>query len=54
LINGNSGRITHQIAAKEGKLVLFPGYLLHSTGVNYSSRMRMSLAININEKAKGK
>jgi uncharacterized protein (TIGR02466 family) len=54
LINGNSGRITHQITAKEGKLVLFPGYLLHSTGVNYSPNMRMSLAININEKAQGK
>lgn len=50
LVNGNTGRITHEIKAEAGKLVIFPGYLLHSTGVNYSPQTRLSFVLNINEK----
>jgi uncharacterized protein (TIGR02466 family) len=45
--NGKSGRITHEIVAQEGKLVIFPGYLLHATGLNCSDQTRISFAANI-------
>lgn len=42
----NSNRKFHRISPKEGKLVLFPGYVLHYVEANTSGTDRISIASN--------
>lgn len=41
-------RAYHRITPKEGQLLLFPGYLVHSVEPNLSDQVRISIAMSIN------
>ena len=45
--DGFDGAKYKRITPKEGKLVIFPGYLLHAVDPNNSEEERVSIAINI-------
>jgi len=47
-INWCSSRPFHKIDPKEGMLLVFPGYLVHSVETNCSNEIRLSLAISVN------
>jgi uncharacterized protein (TIGR02466 family) len=45
--DGFDGAKYKRVKPKEGKLVIFPGYVLHAVDPNNSKEERVSIAINI-------